>query len=142
MNAMTNTRYERRGRVLPAGWNRLRILAVDDHPELGRLLERLLAPHEVTVADSAAAAMMALATAPFDVVVSDQDMPGTDGVSLLTMIAAVYPRVHRILFSARVPRGLGTLHRDGTIHEFIEKPGFAEVVRVCDHVATGQRGPR
>jgi EAL domain-containing protein (putative c-di-GMP-specific phosphodiesterase class I) len=67
-----------------------RVLLVDDEPAIGRSLSRLLgaAGHVVTAAKSGEEAIALLASASFDVIVSDIRMPGMDGLTLLRAIRA------------------------------------------------------
>jgi signal transduction histidine kinase/integral membrane sensor domain MASE1/ActR/RegA family two-component response regulator len=71
-----------------ANLTRLRILVVDDEPDARDLLHRLLLEHGCAVATAASAEMAieALAHAPYDVLLSDIGMPGTDGYALLRRI--------------------------------------------------------
>ncbi|HEX8908907.1 MAG TPA: PAS domain S-box protein, partial [Anaeromyxobacteraceae bacterium] len=69
------------GRPAPAG--RARILVVDDEPMVARALARILAAHEVTVLDSAPAALERLRQDPaYDVVLCDLMMPEMSGMEL------------------------------------------------------------
>jgi EAL domain-containing protein (putative c-di-GMP-specific phosphodiesterase class I)/CheY-like chemotaxis protein len=69
---------------------RARVLLVDDEPAIARSLSRLLgvAGHDVSAVTSGAEAVALLATASFDVIVSDIRMPGMDGLTLLRAIRA------------------------------------------------------
>jgi PAS domain S-box-containing protein len=73
----------------------VRILVVDDEPDSRELVRRTLAERgaEVTVAGGAEEALAAIARDPFDVLVSDVGMPGTDGYAL---IAAVRREGHAV----------------------------------------------
>jgi diguanylate cyclase (GGDEF)-like protein/PAS domain S-box-containing protein len=64
----------------------LRVLAVDDEPRLGKMLQRMLRPlqHTVVVAHSGEEALERLAAEPFDVLVSDLGMgAGMNGWELV-----------------------------------------------------------
>ena len=73
--------------------SRLRILLVDDHAEsvepLARLLE--ITGHEVTVSLTAADAVAAARSRRYDLLLSDLDMPVTDGCDLLRRVRDLYP---------------------------------------------------
>jgi len=73
--------------VSPLG---LRVLVVDDEADSRELLRRLLVEQacEVTCASSAEEALDALGRRPFDVLLTDIGMPGTDGYELLTRMRA------------------------------------------------------
>lgn len=67
-----------------------RVLVVDDEPSVSKALSRMLASagHVVTVSAEGAKAIELLSATPFDVVVSDIQMPGMDGLTLLRQIRA------------------------------------------------------
>jgi two-component system response regulator AtoC len=65
-----------------------RILVVDDEEKMRRLLELTLKNmgHEVTQAADGAEALARFEEAPFDLVLTDLKMPGTDGIQLLRIL--------------------------------------------------------
>jgi len=79
----------------------LRVLVVDDEPELADLMRAMLegAGYEVATAESGALALELLATARFDAVVSDLRMPDMDGAALWRAISEQHPALaRRVLF--------------------------------------------
>ncbi len=116
-----------------------RILFVEDDPLLRQMyllmLEQERDRWDVAAASNGPQALQAMQDAPFDVVVSDLNMPGMNGIELLTEVKARYPRTSRIILSGlddqqRIARNLGTTH------QFIAKPcdfkAFkATLSRVC-----------
>lgn len=77
-----------------------RILCVDDEPHVLRALQWLLkGDFEVHAAGSAAEGMQLLERHDFDVVVSDQRMPGVTGVEFLQYVRSRAPRAMRILLT-------------------------------------------
>lgn len=104
---------------------RRKVLLVDDAPEvlcqLQRLLQPLTAEWDLTFVDSAAAALSALAQAPFDVLATDMVMPRMDGLELLTEVKGRYPGLVRIAFSGEPDKKFG-LRSAGLAHQFLEKP--------------------
>ncbi|MCZ7555784.1 MAG: sigma-54 dependent transcriptional regulator [Bacteroidia bacterium] len=84
----------------------LRILVVDDEPDLRLGLTRLLTPTGAVIASAASAeeALAQLASSPVDLVISDIRMPGRSGVDLLRDIKATHPAVEVILVT-----GFGTI---------------------------------
>jgi two-component system response regulator HydG len=79
-----------------------RVLVVDDDPALGELLEDELARRGYTVrtAHSAGAGLEALEHAELDVVVTDLNMPGMDGLALCARIAELGSGVPVIVLTA------------------------------------------
>jgi PAS domain S-box-containing protein len=63
----------------------LRVLVVEDHEDTAEMMQRLLSSrgHDVTVAGSVAAAISALQTSPFDVLVSDVGLPDGSGMDVV-----------------------------------------------------------
>ncbi|MBE7454398.1 MAG: sigma-54-dependent Fis family transcriptional regulator [Kofleriaceae bacterium] len=101
------------------------ILVVDDERSMREFLAICLrrAGHEVTLADSAAAAMEALATAPIDIVVTDLRMPGElDGLGLLRAIraAGLGPEVILVTAFATADTALAAM-KDGA-YDYLTKP--------------------
>ena len=83
----------------PAG-RALRVLAIDDDPQVLRLVARVLARHEVTPATDAEQALARLeATTAYDVILLDVRMPGTDGRELFARLRDRWPRLApRVVF--------------------------------------------
>jgi PAS domain S-box-containing protein len=79
-----------------------RVLVVDDDEQLVASMVRLMKEEELeaTAAKSGLHALQQLKEAEFDVLVTDQYMPGMEGVKLLEIVAQQYPHVQRILFTA------------------------------------------
>jgi HD-like signal output (HDOD) protein/ActR/RegA family two-component response regulator len=120
----------------PAGYEAAvevtRLLFVDDDERTLSGYRRMLRPYrsdwEMTFVESAAAALHEIASATFDVVISDVQMPGMDGVELLETIADHHPEVIRIILSGRT--GEETTRRaTGVAHQYLAKPCSAEQLR-------------
>ncbi|WP_291299161.1 PAS-domain containing protein [Elioraea sp.] len=75
----------------PVASARLRVLVVDDEPDITEVLAEVLARdgHDVTTAADGEAALAALAGNTCDVLVTDLRMPGLDGAGLLRRLASV-----------------------------------------------------
>jgi len=78
----------------------MRALFVDDEPRVPEATERtpftLDLDWQIHFADSGEAALAALETARFDVIVSDMRMSGMDGAALLAEASEKHPHVARI----------------------------------------------
>jgi PAS domain S-box-containing protein len=86
---------------LPAVMTPLRLLIVDDDPEIALTVAEMLAPdnHDIAIAENGAAALARLDEEPFDMVISDIRMPELDGPGLYRHLAIRHPRLlDRICF--------------------------------------------
>lgn len=74
-----------------------RILFIDDEPELARLGQRLLVKkgYQVSIFTDSQAALEEFAADPhgFDLVVTDQNMPGLNGIELASRILTIRPEI-------------------------------------------------
>jgi CheY-like chemotaxis protein len=79
-----------------------RILLVDDDPEARELLGEYLVDegYSVETAPDGATALVKLARAGADVIVTDFEMPGMNGIELIRLIAARYPGQAMLLVTA------------------------------------------
>ena len=79
-----------------------RILVVDDEESMCQYLSILLSKegYEVQTANSGAEALRAIETAPVDLVMTDIQMPGMDGIQLLKGVRAVDPATPVIIMTA------------------------------------------
>lgn len=102
-----------------------RILFVDDEAQvlagLRSRLHRLRSEWDMAFADSGAKALDVLAERPFDVIITDVQMPQMDGIELLRIVSQQWPHMVRILLSgysesAQVAR-LASL-----VHQSLSKP--------------------
>jgi len=104
---------------------RLRILFVDDEPNVLQGIARTLRnEYDVTTAESAAAALEILNNSqPFAIVVSDLRMPGRDGISFLSEVHRVAPDTVRMLLTGQADLdGAIAAINEGAIFKFLTKP--------------------
>jgi len=108
-----------------------RLLFVDDEPRVLEGLENLLfdAPDEweIHFAQSGEEALRLLASAPFDVLVTDMRMPEMDGAALLARARAAFPTVVRIVLSGHT-EAEAAQRAMPLAHEFLSKPCEPEVL--------------
>ena len=109
-----------------------RILFVEDDPLMIQLFVMMMdgesARWEVATAEDGARALQLMEASPFDVVVSDMNMPGMSGAEFIAEVKTRHPRTSRIILSAlsdqqRVANCLGATH------QFMAKPFDVKVFK-------------
>jgi putative nucleotidyltransferase with HDIG domain len=107
-----------------------RILFVDDTPDTFGALQEALDAHagswQVDYAPGGEAALAALARAPVDVVVAEEQIGAMDGVTLLTRVRDQHPTTIRMILSATTRPGLATI----VSHRLLSKPCNVEDLSV------------
>ena len=110
-----------------------RVLIVDDDPHLCQLLEVALAGHhvEVTSRTSAGEALEELATRDYDIVITDIEMDGMDGLQLCERIVATYPDIRVFILSGHgsFERAIAAI-RAGAF-DFIPKPLDTDLLAIA-----------
>jgi DNA-binding NtrC family response regulator len=101
-----------------------RVLCVDDEPNILRSLTWLLQKEfDVTTALSGQAGLELVRVNDFDVVVSDQRMPGMMGSEFLCEVRKVSPRAMRILLTGYSDmQAILRSVNDGEVFRFVNKP--------------------
>jgi response regulator RpfG family c-di-GMP phosphodiesterase len=102
-----------------------RVLCVDDEPNVLEGLGRNLRRHfEVTTAVGPEAGLLKVEQeGPFAVVMSDQRMPGMDGVTFLSRVREISPDTTRVLLTGYTDTdaAIGAVNR-GAVFRFLRKP--------------------
>ncbi len=111
---------------------RMRVLLIDDDPQIGAGLRRAL-NRDVQLelaADAAEALILLRDRGPFEIVVCDLSMPGMDGLSLMQHVRRLWPEAQRIMLSgeAQMQHALHALN-DNLIFRFLLKPCPIETMR-------------
>lgn len=122
-----------------------RILVVEDDADVRAyivtfLRARMLEAH-VEGAPEAQSALDILEREPFDLVLSDQRMPGMDGVTFLGKVSERWPHMARIMITG-YPE-LETVLRavnEGRVHAFLDKPVHGDVLLAAIQGALERRG--
>lgn len=117
----------------------IRVLFVDDEPQVLDDLRRMLRSYRrewtMEFCDGPEQALNTLATTPFDVIVTDLQMPGMDGAELLSRVRDLYPDMVRIVLCGNSEQER-VLQAVGPAHQYLSKPcnpGFLQktVNRAC-----------
>jgi CheY-like chemotaxis protein len=117
----------------------LRVLLVDDHPNIRSILTAILNAlgiSKVTSADNGASALDILSKASFDLLITDFDMPGMTGRDLVRTIRrdarSVVPtyesRIPILMITGNITRSILNEARDIGIDEILAKPFSAASV--------------
>jgi diguanylate cyclase (GGDEF)-like protein len=110
--------------------SQIRILVVDDDRLIREMIsDALVEGFEITTAPDAETAWVALQDRGFDVVLSDQNMPGMMGTELFMKVLDTFPGIARILMTAndRV-RDLVDAVNHAHVHRFLIKPLVMETL--------------
>jgi len=111
-----------------------RVLIVDDDEPVLRVQQRLLSQHgfEIETAASGDAALNALRLAPFDVIVSDIDMPGMNGIRLLEYMRSYDVDVPVVLLTGApsVETAVQALEH-GAVRYLIKPAGARDLVKAA-----------
>jgi two-component system, cell cycle sensor histidine kinase and response regulator CckA len=123
-----------------------RVLVVDDEVVIGRLTARVLARrgYEVTTAATPAEALVAVAQSSlkFDLLITDQTMPGMTGLELAERVHAAHPALPIILMTGYAELGGGEASSGRGIVELLIKPieNEALAAAVARILHSSQRG--
>ena len=127
---------------LATGGAAKRILFVDDEPKvlegLRRMLFTMRGEWEMTFAGGGQEALDKLATAEYDVLVTDVRMPQMSGIELLSSVVKQYPHLVRIVLSGALDQEI-TVRSAALAHQFLMKPCNPEILRAAvEHALKNQ----
>jgi DNA-binding NtrC family response regulator len=121
------------------------ILLVDDDLLVLRALRRDLegTGYNLLISQSVASAMQALETEKIDVVISDYNMPGPNGLDLLAHISREYPQIVRMMLTghAGLEMALAAINAGHVYHMLTkpwEKTELISAADRCFHLIAGQ----
>lgn len=121
------------------------VLVVDDDPAIRRMLLRMLRsrPLRLVEAADAHAALSVLEAQDVAVLISDETMPGMNGVALLGVVRERWPAVARVLFTGDASSApVVAAMREGVIDALLAKGASdalgAEIARVVERYAAGR----
>jgi DNA-binding NtrC family response regulator len=109
------------------------ILIVDDEKNVLNALQRALRkePYTIYTADGADKALQLIKAREVSLVISDYNMPGTNGLEFLKQIKALYPQVLTIMLTgqAEVQLAVEAINAAG-VYKFILKPWDDEDLKI------------
>lgn len=108
------------------------VLFVDDEPSildgLRRMLRSQVKEWDMHFASSGHAALEAMQSTPFDVIVCDMRMPGMNGVELLKEVREKFPGAVRIGLSGHTDSEM-ILEAAGATHQYLAKPCEPQILK-------------
>jgi DNA-binding response OmpR family regulator len=120
-----------------------RILVIDDDRSARLLLERVLtrAGHQVVLVETAASGLDALAREPFDLVITDKNLPDVDGFELLHRARELEPAVQLVLMTGFPTPETRSHAQELGVHAYVTKPfGVHDMLAVCESALRAARG--
>ncbi len=122
-----------------------RILVVDDEKSARLLLERVLgrAGHQVVLVETGEQALVQLGRERFDLMITDKNLPGIDGLTLLRQARVKHPRLQAIVITGFPTPETKTLARELGVYSYITKPfGILDILGTCDAaIGVGREEP-
>lgn len=120
-----------------------RILVIDDDRSARTLLERVLvrAGHQVTLVDNAEQGLEAIAQGGFDLLITDKNLPGIDGLEVLRQARLKSPEMKAILITGFPTAETRTHANELGVFSYVTKPfGVHDILDICD-AAIRAKGP-
>jgi DNA-binding NtrC family response regulator len=106
---------------------RLKILLVEDDPDIARVTRRQLERHhQVTVATTLADARTLVDSTRFDAVLADLDLKAENCDELLAYLQRAQPGVRRVLYSGGKQETVQPRLERGLAHGVVPKPATVE----------------
>ncbi|MBL8933085.1 MAG: response regulator [Archangium sp.] len=120
-----------------------RILVIDDDRSARMLLERVLtrAGHSVSLVDTAEEGLLRLKAEPFDLLVTDKNLPGIDGLEVLKQARSVRPNLRALLITGFPTPETQLAANDLGVHAYVTKPfGVHDILDICEAAIRASRG--
>jgi CheY-like chemotaxis protein len=112
-----------------------RILVIDDEKSARLLLERVLsrAGHQVVLVENGEQALGRLAEADFDLIITDKNLPGMDGLEVLRLARQKNPALQAILITGFPTPETKQATKELGFFAYITKPfGILDILGSCD----------
>lgn len=113
---------------------KMRILFVDDEVHVIEGLRRMLRKQrnewDMVFASSGTEALATMEAAPFDVIVTDMQMPGMNGAEVLERVLQTHPDMARIVLSGHADEAT-TSRALKVAHQFVSKPADPEALKAA-----------
>ncbi len=112
-----------------------RILVIDDDKSARLLLERVLsrAGHTVTLVDNGEQGLQLLSQHQYDLIITDKNLPGLDGLEVLRLARQSHPKLQAIVITGFPTPETKTSARDLGVFSYVTKPfGILDILGTCD----------
>lgn len=120
-----------------------RILVIDDDKSARLLLERVLtrAGHTVVLVDNGEQGLKLLTQQPFDLIITDKNLPGLDGLEVLRQARAHHANLQAIIITGFPTPETKTSAKDLGVFSYVTKPfGILDILGTCDGAIRAARG--
>jgi DNA-binding response OmpR family regulator len=120
-----------------------RILVIDDDKSARLLLDRVLtrAGHQVVIVDTGEQGLEALARQSYDLIITDKNLPGIDGLELLRQARSTNPKLQAIIITGFPTPETKTSAKDLGVFSYVTKPfGILDILGTCDGAIRAARG--
>ena len=120
-----------------------RILVIDDDKSARLLLERVLtrAGHSVVLVDNGEQGLKVLAQQPFDLMITDKNLPGVDGLEVLRRARAHNKTLQAIIITGFPTPETKSSAKELGVYSYVTKPfGILDILGTCDGAIRAARG--
>lgn len=112
-----------------------KILVIDDDKSARLLLERVLsrAGHTVTLVDNGEQGLLLLSKDAYDLIITDKNLPGIDGLEVLRLARQQLPTLQAIIITGFPTPETKSSARDLGVFSYVTKPfGILDILGTCD----------
>ena len=120
-----------------------KILVIDDDKSARLLLERVLsrAGHTVTLVDNGEQGLSLLSKDVYDLIITDKNLPGIDGLEVLRLAREQIPNLQAIVITGFPTPETKSSARDLGVFSYVTKPfGILDILGTCDGAIKAARG--
>lgn len=120
-----------------------RILVIDDDRSARLLLERVLvrAGHQVTLVDTAEQGLQELERQGYDLLITDKNLPGVDGLEVLRAARLKNPQAQAILITGFPTEATRKVASELGVFTYLTKPfGVHDIVGFVDAAVRAAKG--
>ena len=116
---------------------------IDDDKSARLLLERVLsrAGHTVTLVDNGEQGVALLTKEIYDLIITDKNLPGIDGLEVLRLAREQIPNLQAIVITGFPTPETKSSARDLGVFSYVTKPfGILDILGTCDGAIKAARG--